>query len=143
IDADSPADFFARATAFRAAAFQPFVSGVFSKLDGYLDGDLRFGFRRLGDGERGSVTAKMRLRDGVLNLPQLGQELRHAEVDVTAEPTGEVRLDGIRAEGISGRIEGWAQARLDGLRFLGAGAQFIIPEGHELPLTVEGVPLGE
>jgi translocation and assembly module TamB len=140
---DSPADFYARADDFRATAFLPFVNTLVSKLDGYVDGELRFGFRRLSDGDKGSVTAKIELRDGVFHVPELGQELRHASVRLTADPSGDVRLSDIHAEGISGEIDGWIQGRLDGLKFLDAGGQFTIAKGRELPLAVEGVPLGE
>lgn len=143
LDPDSPADFYARADHFRAAAFLPFVNDLVSKLDGYVNGELRFGFRRLSDGDNGSVTAQIDLRDGVFHIPELGQELRHARVRVTADPSGEVRLGDIHAEGISGQIDGWVQGRLDGLKFLDAGGHFVIAKGQELPLALEGIPLGE
>lgn len=142
IDPESPADVYAHADAFRAAAFEPFLSDIVSKLDGEINGDLRFGFKRFGDGEKGSVVAKLSLKDGVFHLPELGQELRGAEVSITADPSGLVRFEGIRAEGISGAITGEAEAHLDGLRFASATGKFAIAEDQPLPLTFEGIPLG-
>ncbi|MEJ7730044.1 MAG: translocation/assembly module TamB domain-containing protein [Polyangiaceae bacterium] len=150
IDDAAPADLHARTASFRLAALHPLVSDVLSKLDGQVDGDIRIGWKRIGDEEQGSIVARMDVRNGVFHVPQIGQEFRNTTVKIrTADQAaqakdGLIRFDDIQAEGISGHVRGWAIARVDGLRFLDAGGALTVAEGagNELPITLEGVPLG-
>jgi translocation and assembly module TamB len=128
------------------------VSDLLSKLDGGLDGELRVGWMRLGAAQRGTVDAKLALKNGVIHVPQLGQELRNAEVTLVSEPartlpdgTSELpklTLEGLRAEGTRGKLTGKGHVHLDGLLFNDAQASLTIARGEEIPLTIEGVPFG-
>jgi translocation and assembly module TamB len=147
IDVEAPADLHARADRFRLAALHPLVSSVLSKLDGELNGDVRLGWKRLGEGAKGALVARMEVKDGVFHVPQIGQEFKNARVRiVTPEHApagyGVIRFDDIRADGISGGVRGWAVARVDGLRFVDASGELYIDENNELPVTLEGVPVG-
>jgi translocation and assembly module TamB len=141
-DNDSAADFFLSARRFRLTALQPAVAAVLSKLDGYLDGDLRFGWNRIGETEKGKIEADLSLTKGVFYVPQLGQEFTGAHLHVIAKETGEIRVDDIGASALSGKVKGWARARFDGVTFKDAAAELTIKKGEELPVALEGVPLG-
>jgi translocation and assembly module TamB len=152
LDREAIADLYAKLDRFRLAALHPLVSDILSKLDGSVDGELRVGWKRLGAAKRGTVEAKLKVHDGVFHVPQLGQELRKAEISIVSEPEREIEggktelprllLEGIRAEGTRGLITGKGMAHIDGLIFHDAEASLSIARGDEIPLTIEGVPVG-
>lgn len=131
------------AHSFRLASLQPMVNGVFSRLDGRLDGHVHVASTMYGDESQGHVEANMELVDGVVHIPQIGQELKNAHFSLRSRERGALQLDDIQAEGISGRIHGSAVARMKGLSFRTATADFSIRESEALPITFEGVPLGQ
>src|SRR4029079_19353871 len=93
-------------------------------------------------GDRASIDAKMKVKSGVIHVPQIGQELHDATITIESKPDGTIELSDIRAEGTRGRITGKATAHLQRLRFERADGSFEIRRGEEIPLTLEGVPLG-
>lgn len=142
IDDTRPADLLVKATRFRLASLTPLVSGTLSRLDGTLDGDLRLGLHRFGEDE-GHIDANMEVRGGVFHVPQIGQEFKNARVSIRTTESGELRFDDIRAEGISGAVEGSAVVQMQGLAFQKARGELRIDDDEELPVTFEGVPLGQ
>ncbi|HZF54073.1 MAG TPA: translocation/assembly module TamB domain-containing protein [Polyangiaceae bacterium] len=142
VDPDSAADFLLSARKFRLTALQPAVAGVLSKIDGFLNGDVRVGFNRAGEGEKGKIEADMAVTQGVVYVPQLGQEFQDAKVRIIATKEGVLRLDDLSATASSGRVGGWALARFDGLVFQDAAGELTIGDTEPLPLALEGVPLG-
>ncbi|WP_437720028.1 translocation/assembly module TamB domain-containing protein [Sorangium sp. So ce861] len=126
---------------FRLAALQPLVGGLLSKIDGTLDGDLRVELGGASGDEGGNVRAQLEVRDGVVHIPELGQELRDVAARVTADG-GVVRIEGLRAAGTTGQAQGWALLRLNGLALRDGAGALTIADDQALPLTLEGVPLG-
>ncbi|WP_437662717.1 translocation/assembly module TamB domain-containing protein [Sorangium sp. So ce1182] len=124
---------------FRLAALQPLVGRLLSKVDGYLDGDLRVELD--GESGAGSLRAQLEVSDGVVHIPEFGQELRGVGARITAAD-GVVRVEGFRAAGITGLAQGWALLRLDGLALRDGAGALTIADDQALPLTLEGVPLG-
>ncbi len=143
IDDSAAADFFVKAQAFRLATFLPLTAGSLSKLDGHVDGSVRVGWSHAAERDNGSVAADLTVSDGVFDVPVLGEEFRGARAHLTADAKGSIRVDDIHAEGLTGAVQGWAQARFEGLKFVDAGGSFTIREGEEIPITLQGVPLGE
>ena len=144
IDPKRPADFVVKASRFRIAALGPFVAGVLSRVDGVLEGDARVGWTHLeDDDDKGKLAVRMKLSDGVFHVPQLGQELHDAEVQIVGGANGVILMEGLRADGTKGRITGSGKAKFNGLRFARAEAAFRIKPGEELPIALEGVPLGD
>ncbi|WP_433926098.1 translocation/assembly module TamB domain-containing protein [Sorangium cellulosum] len=123
---------------FRLAALQPLVGQLVSKIDGILDGDLRL---ELAGAEGGSLRAQLEISEGVVHIPEFGQDLRDVAARITADD-GVVRVEGFRAAGMTGLAQGWALFRLDGLALRDGAGALTIAEGQALPLTLEGVPLG-
>ncbi len=139
---ESAADLLFSAKAFRLNALQPFVAPHLSMVDGFLNGSVRVGWMRAQGEKKGQIEADMSLTEGAFYVPVLGQQFRDAHFRLLASKSGIVRLDDVGAEGLSGGVSGWAFARFDGFQFKDAAAEFGVQEGRELPLALEGVPLG-
>lgn len=126
--------------AFGLGALRPLVADWVRNLGGELDGDAKIEWSRLAQGDAASVTANLTVVKGVVNLPQLGQELHDVKLRVTASPGKPIELFDLDARGLSGSISGSGNVELDGLRFRKARANLTIAD--ELPLTFEGVAIG-
>jgi translocation and assembly module TamB len=140
LDPARPLDATLRAENFRANALLPFLAGSVSELDGRLDADAQIHVEP--GGARGAVNGAVTLRDGVLEIPQIGERFHALRGRITIRPWGTVRFDDFAAEGPTGRFTAGAQAVLHGLRLDRASAELHIPSGESLPLAVEGTPLG-
>ncbi|WP_437806640.1 translocation/assembly module TamB domain-containing protein [Sorangium sp. So ce1078] len=123
---------------FRLAALEPFVQGSVNRLDGTLDGEVRLGL-----GAQAGFSGQMRLTDGLVHVATIGQPFENASFRVTASPSGELRIEDIRAEAGSGQVRGKATLQMEGLAFRSARAELEIPKGRDLPIALEGVPMGD
>jgi translocation and assembly module TamB len=126
------------AKAFPAAALLPFVDGAVSNLGGRLDGRVRAEV----DGDRAELRGALAFTEGVVQVPSLGQELRDVNARVRLEP-GRITLPSARARGYTGRVEANGAVSLEGLAWREAQLHVNIPEGEEIPLTLEGVSVGD
>lgn len=143
VDEDKPAGFSIRAHEFQLSTLQPLVSGVFSRMGGILEGELHVVSTKYGDESQGHVESNMELTNGVVHIPQIGQELKNAHFSIRSRERGFLHFEDIQAEGISGRIRGSAIAKMKGLSFQSATADFTIAKSEALPVTFEGVPIGQ
>ncbi|MBL9025222.1 MAG: translocation/assembly module TamB domain-containing protein [Myxococcales bacterium] len=150
VDTQSAGGFALSAKRFRLGTLHPLVADVVSRLDGRVEGSMAVEWGRLGEAMQGRFSdAKLDLSDVVVFIPQLGQELRDGRgaIRLGAASRGrtgqEINLERFEARGTSGRIEGEASAAFQGLRFLEATGKLSIKQGEELPITVEGVPIGK
>jgi translocation and assembly module TamB len=140
LDAAQPLSFAIVAKAFRAALLLPFVSRVFSDLDGRIDGEAGVTI----DPEanvahpRGTLT----LREGAFEMNQLGGEFTGVSAKLTATPDGIVRLENVRANSLNGVLTAAATARLDGFALGGASATIEVPRTAPLPIVFDGVQIG-
>ncbi|WP_437302720.1 translocation/assembly module TamB domain-containing protein [Sorangium sp. So ce388] len=123
---------------FRLVALEPFVQGSVNRLDGVLDGDVRLGL-----GAQAGFSGEMRLTKGLVHVATIGQPFENASFRVTASPSGELRIDDIRAEAGSGQVRGKATLQMEGFAFRSARAELEIPEDRDLPIALEGVPMGD
>lgn len=135
---DQRAEIALKVARFRLATLEPLVAGQLSRLDGYLDGAVRLGL-----GPEAGFTGQMRLSEGVFQIPAIGQAFEKASFQVTATPSGELRIKDIRAEALHGLVVGDAAVQMKGLAFQSARAELSIPDNRDLPITLEGVPFGE
>jgi translocation and assembly module TamB len=123
---------------FRLSTIEPLVADQVSRLDGYLDGAVRLGL-----GAKPGFSGRIRLTEGVFQIPSIGQAFEEASFEAIATPAGELRIQDLRAEAGNGRVLGEAAVKMNGLVFQSARAEISIPDGRDLPVTMEGVPLGE
>jgi translocation and assembly module TamB len=143
---DSAAKLDLTARGFRVAVAEPFIQGLVSRLDGVLDGETHLSFHA-GEGKAAARTSldkvDLRFSKGVLNLPQLGQELSDVNLTVAAGEGGKVVIKDVRARGTKGMVTGSGYAKLEGLVLDSAELALLIKPGEELPITIEGTPFGE
>lgn len=127
-----------KAKSFRAGTFLPLVSGSVAKLDGRIDADLS---ARIGPGER-TLSGSAELSHGVVQVPAIGQELHAIHGKLRARKDGTLYLDDVSARGLVGRVRAAASARLRGFELVAFSANAKIDEGEKIPLTLQGVSLG-
>ena len=151
VDPKRAADLRVQAKSFHIAIAAPFVpTAVVSRLDGVLDGDASVHFDRVEhassddpDDQKGiAIDAGMKLSDVVLNIPKLGQELHDTGIAVTGKD-GKLKFENIRAEGAKGLLTGEGSMSFVGLVPHEGKFTFRIAKGQEIPLTLEGAPLGD
>jgi len=125
---------------FRAAVLLPFVSQLFTELDGRIDGSAHILVDPVARTMKpeGTIT----LSRGVFELSAMGSELHDATAKVTFTPDGLVRLENAGARGLTGRIQAAATARLQGLNVVSAHAVVQVPQQEPLPLVVDGTQVG-
>jgi translocation and assembly module TamB len=138
---DRPVDATLDAHDFRAASLMPFVEGILNRLDGRLDAHARVHVDP--DFKTGTMDGDVRLSHGIVEIPSLGDPLRDVSARITVRPWGTLRVDGVEASGATGHLTASAAVELDGLRLRSATAEVVIPRDQRMPLTVQGVSLGE
>ncbi|MBL8744245.1 MAG: hypothetical protein JNK04_24230, partial [Myxococcales bacterium] len=148
-DPGSEGELLIEAKRFGIAPAFPLVAGVLTKLDGVIDGSAKIIWGKLGQTDKGRIAeADLTLTDAVAYIPQFGQELHDGKATIKSDPPRsdglqEIHVTNVEAQGISGRVHGTAVAVMDGLSLSSARAELVIDEDEELPLTIEGVPLGK
>ena len=139
-DSAQATDVLLTAKNFRAAVLLPFVSQLFTELDGRIDGSAHILFDPVAKTMKPEGT--LALSGGVFELSAMGSELHDATARVTFTPDGLVRLDNASARGLTGRIEAAASARLQGLNMVSAHGVVQVPQKEPLPLVVDGTQVG-
>jgi len=130
-----------RADAFRLAPLRPFLREMLGRIDGILDADLRYRGTP-SDPARASFEGEASVRDGVVDVALLGQELREIQGKLTISRNGELRLRDASAEGIVGRVVIDATAHLDWLALRDAKATVRIARREAMSITYEGAEFG-
>jgi len=141
LDTSRPIDATLHTHDFRAAALMPLLRGVVDRIDGRIDAGVRVHVNP--DFKTGTFDGGIVLSDGLLEVPALGEPLHGVGARVTVRPWGTLRVDDITAHGPTGKLTGSALALLDGTKLRSATADIDIPRSDRMPLTIEGVPLGE
>lgn len=137
------ADVRLQARGFRLAAFQPMLEGIFSQLDGKLDGSARIHQEPGDDGATRTLDGEAEVKGGLFQIPEVGQEFRNASARLVADGKGHVQVQSISAEGASGRMTGEAEIDVPDLELEGVKASFAVAENERVPLTLEGVSFGD
>ncbi len=138
--ADKGVDIHFGARNFRIDAAAPFVRSVVSELDGRIDAEMQAHLDP--KTKQGKVDGSLALRDGVVEVPQLGERFHGIRTKVTMKPWGTLRVDDVEAFAPTGRLTAAAQARFDGLALRGGSVAIHINQGEKVPISLEGVPLG-
>ncbi|NUP05228.1 MAG: hypothetical protein HOW73_04110 [Polyangiaceae bacterium] len=139
-DRQRPIDIKLAAKNFRADIIRPFVETTLSDLDGRIDTNAKIHIEP--GAKDGTMDGAIVLRDGVVEVPQIGERLHGIKGSIIIKPWGTLRLDGFEARGPTGRLTASAQAVLDGLTLKSAKAKLSIPKDESMPLAIEGVPMG-
>ncbi|HEX9296818.1 MAG TPA: hypothetical protein VF881_13330, partial [Polyangiaceae bacterium] len=144
IDPAKPLDFFAEGHDFRAAALYPFLfRDIFTYFDGRINGTLHLHQESEEGAISQTVDGAFTLHDGVLQIPEVGQEFHKARASITVRKGGEVEISDVSASGVTGRLTAAGKIRLKGFAFESGEGTVRIARHEAVPLTLEGVSLGE
>jgi translocation and assembly module TamB len=143
LDEDHAARLELVAHGFRLAVAQPFIGGLVRRLDGVLDGGAVVGWNAGGPKDASFEKVDLKLRSGVVNVPQLGQELHDVSLAVVGAARGRLDLKGLRAQASNGVVTGAGFADFDGTALRKAELELEIGGSAPLPIAVQGVPVGE
>jgi translocation and assembly module TamB len=165
LDPSQPQAFGVRLRQFDVAPFAPLAEPVFADLGGLLSGETTLTLRApSGPGASGgpatSLEGQLYWRQGVLLVPQVGQTFRQGRFDLRAETAGDaikLHLVNLAIGATSGTIEGGGEFEVparslragvlgdrtpEGLDWATGRASLSIREAQKIPVTFEGVPLG-
>jgi len=142
LDRAAKAELLLRSNAFPIETARPVISSYVTKLEGMLDGDLHMQWKPGGSSRNVDLGMDLKLRDGVVHVPQIGEEIRGLAAHLTSATAGIIKIQDIRAQAQTGQATGSVTARLDGLDLRDLSGEFDVKEGEDIPLTILGVPLG-
>jgi len=144
LDRKEPLDLFLEARDLRAAAlYALFLRKIFSHFDGRLNGTLHLHQGAEGDETANFIDGAFDLQDGSLLVAEIGQEFRRASAHIGVTKRGEVEVSNVSASGVTGRLTASGKMWLKGLTFEKAEGEVSIAEREAVPLTIEGVSLGD
>jgi len=144
IDSGQPLDVFVDARDFRAATLYPLLlKGIFTYFDGRLDGTLHLHQEMAKSEVAQTLDGAFDLREGSFQIPEVGQEFRNATAKILVTQGGEVDISKVSANGVSGRLTASGKMTMKGLSFVSAEGEVRIAKNEAVPITVEGVSLGE
>jgi translocation and assembly module TamB len=139
-DPGEPAQVKLAAKNFRLIAFAPFVRSAVDELDGVLSAnatlEVKPGFRD------GTLDGKIAIDKGVVESPVAGEELHDLKANITMHPWGTWRIQELSGRATSGRFTATAIAKMNGFHVESAEAHLKIGEHDEIPVTMQGTPLG-
>lgn len=140
LDLTLPGALAAEAMAFPLRVLQPFLPKEITRVDGRLDGRLSASFRELTENAV-VLSGALSVTDGILQAPNFGQELSNLGASITARP-GILSVHDLHATTPTGKVTGRLDARFAGLRLIDFTGQFVVPADNELPLALQGQPIG-
>jgi translocation and assembly module TamB len=140
LDPARPVDLSIRAKNFRANAAAPFVTGIFGEIDGRVDADATVHVEH--GGKDGAMNGSVTLREGVIDVPRIGERFHGVTGRLIMRPWGTLRFEDVSASASTGKLEASAVAVLRGLSLQRADARVHVAKGESIPVAVEGVPLG-
>jgi translocation and assembly module TamB len=143
LDRGAPTDVFLAAKKLRAAALYPLLfEGIFTYFDGTVDGTLHLRQDPTAK-ETEVVDGSFELRDGVFQVPEVGQEFKKAKANIFIAREGTVYVTDLSASGLTGAMTGSATLKLRGFTFESGEGSVYVSQKQPIPLTIEGVSLGE
>jgi translocation and assembly module TamB len=151
-DQSLPAELTLKATRFRVAAAAPFLpQRIVRRLDGILDGTVHLAWSQGQGAQTVPIAAQLALEGGVLDLPQLGQRFYDIRARIGGGRDGRVELSQLRARGGKGVLQGtgsasferWAWRCADIVCLSRAEVQLSVAAAERIPLTFDGVPVGD
>jgi translocation and assembly module TamB len=144
VDPKEPLDVYFSAKDLRAAVLYPLLfRKIFAYFDGRLNGTVHYHQDAAGGTLAQSVDGSFDLKDGVFQIPEVGQEFRNASATIFVTKRGQVDVTNVSAQGASGRLTASGKINLKGLSFVDGEGEARVAKNEAVPLTLEGVPLGE
>jgi translocation and assembly module TamB len=144
LDRGAPLDFFAEARDLQAAALYPVLfRGVFAHFDARLNGTLHLREERQGERDVSTVESSIAVRDASFLIREIGQEFQNGRATVTVDKNGAIDVRDVAADAVTGRFTAAGSAKLDGFRFASGEGTLAVAKDEAIPLTLEGLSIGE
>jgi translocation and assembly module TamB len=89
------------------------------------------------------IDGAFQFKDGRLLVPEIGQEFRNASAHIAVTKRGEIEVSNVSANGVTGRLTASGKMWLKGLAFERAEGEVRIAQREAIPLTLEGVSVGD
>ena len=131
-----------------AALLTPFVQDVLSEIGGKLDAALELTMTpnlesKPGEHWSGNVSGMLAMRDGALQLSQLGLRLRKVQISALAQANSNgtrlaIESLSAAAEGDTPNVNGTGELLFSGARIVSGKAEARL---RDVPFLIEGVPL--
>ena len=141
LDLAQPVDVAIGAKNFRANAAMPFVQGTITELDGRIDADAKLHVQP--GGKEGTMSGALTIREGVFEMPQIGERFHNLQGRVVMKPWGTIRLEDFSAEGTTGKVTASAEAVVSGFALQNANVKVNIAKSEALPLVFDGLSIGK
>ncbi|MBM4359995.1 MAG: hypothetical protein FJ096_17970, partial [Deltaproteobacteria bacterium] len=140
VDPRQPGELSIVARAFPLKTLKPLLPERIARLEGRLEGRLALGFKGIDD-DAPSVASTLVVSDGLLSIPEYGQELRDVKARLTAQ-RGLLSVEGVSAVTPSGPLRGRFDARFAGVAPIDFTGRLETTEGEGLALAYDGRSLG-
>ncbi len=133
-----------RAKSFDVSFVRPFVRKLVPGFAGRLDAGL--GFHVGNDLTKSNAVGTVTLSGGRAQIAALGDEVRDVRVKLDLARDGTrtaVKISDVEIYPATGRINASGEATLEGLDPRQAKLHLHVPKGYEVPVGMEGLPVGE
>lgn len=124
---------------FPLRTLSPLVSSAVANLDGLVDAELRGSIQ----GGAPVLSGKVVVSEGSIQFPLVGQQFRDVKAEIDWAKNGQVTLKKASFRGVTGRARVKGGAQMNGLRPESANFQLQVDRTDRLPLSVQGLGVGE
>ncbi|HEX7603233.1 MAG TPA: translocation/assembly module TamB domain-containing protein, partial [Polyangiaceae bacterium] len=134
-------DGYIRAKAFDVSFVRPLVREVLPGFNAVIDSAMAF--HLTSDMKASHAVGMVMLSGGRAEVATLGDELKDVRVRVDMAQDGKAKISQVEIYPATGRINAYGEAVFDGLEFRSALLHLRIPRDAEIPVGIEGMPVGE
>jgi hypothetical protein len=130
-----------RASSFDLSFARPFVRSALPGFAGRLDAGL--GFHVTNDLHTSTVLGTATLSGGRAEVAAIGDELRDVRIKLDFAAGGAVKISDVEVYPATGRLNASGEAKLEGLDPRQLTLRLRVPKGYEIPVGMEGMPVGD
>ena len=134
-------DGYVRAKSFDVSFVRPFVRQVLPGFNAVIDAAVAL--HLTSDLKTSHAVGMVMLSGGRAEVATLGDELKDVRIRVDLAKDGNAKISQVEIYPASGRINADGDAVFEGLSFRSALVHLRIPRGNEIPIGLEGMPVGE
>jgi translocation and assembly module TamB len=121
----------------RLLVLRPFIPRAQRNFDGVLGAHLI-----VDTAQQNPLSGQASVREGVLQVPALGQEFRDVRADLVLSPGGRLQLLNAAARAVAGEVQLHGEADLTGITLQRGSLTLGVGKRQQIPVTLQGVPVG-
>ena len=134
-------DGYVREKSFDVSFVRPFVRNILPGFNAVIDSAVAFHLTN--ELKTSHAVGMVMLSGGRAEIATLGDELKDVRVRVELAKDGQAKISEVEIYPASGRINADGAAVFEGLEFRSALLHLHIPHGAEIPVGLEGLPVGD